>query len=276
MLRFLPIFACFVLMQAQAQAAGAMLIGTIASLQVDAHGTTLHLVAANRLRSVQLAANARVQERSVTGAWTDVPLVSLKAGEPVTVTLDSAGKATLVQANFTAVATQLVIVQNGYVVAANGNAYKLVGDAASAAIGLPLGIYLVLKIDPQTGEAFDLVASRVPLTAEGTPVRTVSVTFTVEVPVNTPGTDVIYMATDRTNWTANAIRMSPLPGNKWTATLTLTGGTVVAYKYTRGSWATDERDRAGSEIANRTLTITSSADTQAQNDTVARWADLPS
>jgi hypothetical protein len=263
--------------RASATATPAIVVhGKVSSLTVDQHGTTLTIVTAAGNRLIRLAADAHAQEQPAHGVWTDVPLTSLKVREPVDVTLNAAGVGELIRSATSRIATRLVIVENGYAVTTNGNAYRLLGAAAAEAIGLPLGTYLVLKTDPDTGDAFDLVASRVPLTVEGTTERTVAVTFMVQVPVNTPSTDVIYMATDRTTWTPNAIRMSPLPGNKWTTTLTLTGGSIVAYKYTRGSWPTDERNAAGSEISNRTLTVTSSSDAQTITDAVTRWADLPS
>ena len=250
--------------------------GKFSSLTNDKHGTTLAISMGTGSRFFRLTADAKAQQRSTASTWVDTPLTWLKPGEPVNVTINQGGYATLIQSASVPVATRLIIVQDGYVVTTSGIAYKLVGDAAAEAAGLPLGIYLVLRTDPDTNEVYDLVASRVPLTAEGTAVRNVTVTFVVQVPVNTPGTDTIYMATDRTNWTPNAIRMSPLPGNKWTATVTVPGGTVIAYKYTRGSWPTDERNAAGSEISNRALTVTTSHELQTVTDAVARWADLSS
>jgi len=93
---------------------------------------------------------------------------------------------------------------------------------------------------------------------------------------NTPPTDIIYLATSVANWTANGIRMSPLTGNRWMASITVGSGSSLEYRYTRGSWATDERNAAGVQIPNRSLSATKTGDTETVNDTVVRWADLSS
>jgi len=256
-------------------AGGTDIRGTFVSASIDARGSSLTMAVANGRRTMRLAAHAAIEE-GFAGAWRPISIVALKPAQPLDVSIDAAGTATRVRAAYGAVTTRLVVVDQGYLVGSDGNAYKLVGEAVAQAARLSLGMYLVLRVDPNTGNAFDLVASRTPLTAEGAPARKVTVTFVVRVPPNTPGTDAVYMATSAGNWTPNAIRMSPLPGNRWSASLQLTGGTRVTYKYTRGSWPTDERNAAGTEISNRSLSVTSSADAQTVYDVVARWADLPS
>jgi len=257
-------------------ATSAVVRGTFSSLSIDALGTSISFDTASGKRTVRLAPDARIEEQITTTSSRAVPVTSLVPFEPLAVTVKPSGEATLVLATYQRVSTRLVIVDKGYLIASNGNAYRLVGSAMASVAQLPMGEYLVLHVDPATNEAFDLIASRSPLTAEGTPARSVAVTFVVEVPVNTPSADTIYMATSSVAWTPNAVRMSPLPGNKWTATLHLTGGTLLSYKYTRGSWLTDERNPAGVEIQNRSLSVTSSSDAQNVSDVVQRWADLSS
>jgi hypothetical protein len=251
--------------------------GSFAAIQADVAGASISLVLADgSQRSVPVAPDAAVRERPAGGAWRAIALLDLKEGEPITATLDGAGRAVAIDAEFVPVATRIVIVKNGYGVATNGAVYKLVGTAALEGAQLESGTYVYLRTDPQANAAFDLVASSVPLTETGARARNVAVTLVAQVPPNTPTTDVIYLATNAQSWTPNAIRMSLLPGNKWTVTVTLLGGTQLQYKYTRGSWPTDERDAAGSEINNRTLVVDNDKDKQTVEDTVARWADLTS
>jgi len=281
MMRRIALFACILLAGMACSSRGANaaarhdLHGTFVSASIDARGTSLTIEVDDGRRTILLSPNVVIDE-PFAGARRAISIAQLKAAEPLDVTLAANGAATQVHAAYAALTTRLVIVDQGYLIGSDGDAYKLAGAAVSQAAQLSLGMYLVIRVDPNTKAAFDIVASRSPLTAEGTPARKVTVTFVVQVPPNTPGTDAVYMATSAGNWTPNAVRMSPLPGNRWSASLQLTGGTRVTYKYTRGSWPTDERNAAGTEISNRSLTVTSSAAAQTVNDVVARWADLPS
>ena len=200
-------------------------------------------------------------------------LTTLRRQEPLTVTIDKAGRVREVDAEYALVDTQAVVMQHGYVIGTDGVARKLIAAAANIA-AIPLGAYLELQTNPATGDVFDAAVSSHPFAEAAAPA--VAVTFEVRVPVNTPPSSTVYLATNAQSWTANAVRLSPEPGNRWTATVKLAGGTVLQYKYTRGSWTTGERDAAGAEIPNRTLTVRADAKAQAINDVVIRWADLPS
>jgi len=250
--------------------------GTLASIGATSTGTLLSIVRSDGTQTtVAIPSAALVRERAADADWQQVSLAALKIGEPVSVLLDASGHAREVDAQYALVTTRAVVAQHGYLVGTDGVARKLVA-AASAVTTIPFGAYVELRTDPATGDAFDAAVSSHPFAGSTHAAPAVAVTFEVRVPANTPPSSTIYLATNAQNWTANAIRLTPEPGNRWTATVNLAGGTVLQYKYTRGSWSTGERDAAGAEIPNRTLTVAGAAKTQSVEDVVARWADLPS
>ena len=226
-------------------------------------------------RTAVLASDAVVRERPTGGNWLDIAATDLRPGAPIVVFNDGA-RIRQIDAPYTPVATRFVIVKNNFGVTPSGKIYRLVGRAATAGSGLPEGTYVLLRVDPRADIAFDLLASRTPFANPDTSLVHVTVTIDVLVPVNTPATDVVYMAVDALSWTPNAIRMSPLPGNRWTVSLSLTGGSTLKYKYTRGTWSSDERDAAGNEISNRTLSVNAKGTVQTVTDSVIRWADRSS
>lgn len=257
-------------------ASGSLIGGTLQSISIVPAGALLSIDRAKDHQTVTVVvpADAVVRERVVGKDWQRVSLATLKIGEPLTVSFDASGRASGVDAEYAIVDTRAVVTQDGYLVGTDGVARKLVGAAAAVA-SIPLGAYVELRTNAATGDAFDAAVSSHPF-AEAAKAAAVAVTFEVRVPVNTPPSSTIYLATNAQNWTANAIRLTPEPGNKWTATINLAGGTVLQYKYTRGSWSTGERDAAGGELPNRTLKVVSEAKTQSVTDLVVRWADLPS
>ena len=250
--------------------------GTLASIGATASGATLTIDRSDGTQTtVAIPSGAVIRERAIGADWQQVSLVALKDQEPVTVLFDSSGRASEVDAEYALVTTRAVIVQRGFLVGTDGVARKLVAAAAGVTT-IPMGAYVELRTNPATGDAFDAAVSSHPFAGSAHAAPAVAVTFDVRVPANTPPSSTIYLATNAQTWTANAIRLTPQPGNRWTATVDLAGGTVLQYKYTRGSWGTGERDPAGAEIPNRTLTVTASAKAQNVDDVVARWADLPS
>ncbi len=249
--------------------------GIFVNIGADARGAALTMQTQQHLVTLRLSANVAVQERAAAGPPQNVRLTALKAGEPVALFFGRSGDVSRIEARYWPVSARLVVAAHGYIVTTTGATYKLVGDAASSGAGLPLGIYLLLRTDPQSGSAFDLVASRSPIADTGGGRKT-AVTFVVRVPANTPAADAVYLATNAQNWTPNGIRMAPASGNRWTTTIVLSSGSLLEYKYTRGSWSTDERNAAGSEISNRSLTVSTGSDAQTVNDSVSRWADLTS
>ncbi|MDQ2818017.1 MAG: hypothetical protein M3T49_07410 [Candidatus Eremiobacteraeota bacterium] len=250
--------------------------GVFVALGADANGAQLTLQQGDALKTLVLGSKATARERAVGGAWKDLALSGLEPGEPVSITLGPKSAIARVDAQYVPVVTRLVALEDGYAITTSGKAYKLVGGAASSAQGLQLGAYLLLRADLEERTAFSLRASRSPFLDNGAPAQAVAMTFVVTVPVNTPAADAVYLATNARGWTPNAVRMTPLGANRWTTTLALTAGTQVEYKYTRGSWSTDERNASGGDIPNRSLTTGSSAHAQTVSDTVARWADLSS
>jgi hypothetical protein len=249
--------------------------GTLASIGATASGTSLTIDKDGGGQvTVIVAPEAVIQERAVGQEWHRVSLGALKMREPLTVRVDASGRASVVDAEYKLVLTRAVVVDHGFLIGTDGAARKLVAGAAALA-AIPLGAYVELRTNPATGDAFDAAISSHPF-AEAAKTPSVAVTFEVRVPANTPPSSTIYMATNAQSWTANAIRLTPEPGNRWTATVNLAGGSVLQYKYTRGSWSSGERDASGAEIPNRTLTVAGDAKSQRVGDVVARWADLPS
>lgn len=105
------------------------------------------------------------------------------------------------------------------------------------------------------------------------------VTFVVQsLPPNTPIQDSMYIAGDFSTpvWQPGLAQYMMHKNNegKWSITLAAKpNGTVIQFKFTRGSWATVEKDAAGNELANRTYTYGSSSSV---NVTIANWADAGS
>ena len=259
-----------------AHSAGSPVAGIFVSIGVDQTGTLITIDRGGSLTAFRVASSASVTEQESGTTERAATLTSLKPGEPVILQLGADGAVASITGTYGTVATLVVASQNGYIVAANGNAYKLVGAALAAASSLTIGTYVLLRTDAGTGNAFDVTASRQPFLGTATQGAAVAVTFIVHVPANTPPSDAIYLATNAGNWTPNGTRLAPLSGGRWSATLQLAPGTQVEYRYTRGSWATDERTAAGTPVANRSLVVEKSAGSQSVDDIVARWADLAS
>ncbi len=118
-----------------------------------------------------------------------------------------------------------------------------------------------------------LNSSRMPLTG-----KIVSVRFVVEVPPTTPLSDAVYMSTDVSGWNPQAIRMERIDALHYSVTMPLRTGTAFAYKYTRGSWQSEERSKAGIAEPPRHFFLGSSPfgepDTTVRDDTVYNWADF--
>jgi glycosidase/fibronectin type 3 domain-containing protein len=112
---------------------------------------------------------------------------------------------------------------------------------------------------------------------------TVNLTFSVTVPSHSPSPVYLvgnfgdFSGSTYPNWDAAGILMSETSPNVWEVTIAdVPLGTGFAYKYTRGSWETVEKEADGNtEIlggGNRSLTA-SGVGSQIQNDTVANWRD---
>jgi hypothetical protein len=119
-----------------------------------------------------------------------------------------------------------------------------------------------------------------------TELRTVSVIFTVTVPASTDGTGrSVYIAGTLSrldgglpDWIPDAAVMMQVDATTWRITLTGKETTQIEYKYTLGSWDFVEKGPGTTcaEVANRQLTLTyGSTGTQAVNDTVDNWRNIP-
>ncbi len=207
---------------------------------------------------------------------------------------------------------QIVDLEGGFIVFATGDALKLahgatIADYASGAppvYALAPGVYAVATLDAASGDVKSVRTSRKPLSV-GTPAalvprryvvavsspkpnpdlaprqglhpsilsKAVTVTVTVAVPPNTPFSDDVYMATDTSGWNAQAIKMQRLDGLHFQIRMELRGGSDIRYVFTRGTWSTVERDRAGLQRKPRSLFV-AGGDAQIIDATVYRWADL--
>ncbi len=237
-------------------------------------GATVTIQQGSALKVYALGANATARERADDSEWKSIALNQIAQGEPVTLDIDQAGLVHQVDAQYTTVLTRLIVQRNGFLVGTSGVAYKLVGAAAAVQTPLTIGTFLKLRVDPKTNNAFDVAASTQPFSG-GPLAEQIPVTFTVNVPVNTPTADTVYIASNNANWVANGIRMAPQSGNRWTVTIMLGKGSSLSYKYTRGSWQTAETNQSGIEIPNRSLSVTKTANNEQVNDVVLRWSDLP-
>lgn len=99
----------------------------------------------------------------------------------------------------------------------------------------------------------------------------IAVTLSVTVPANTPPTDDVYVATDRSNFNPAEIRMQRVSSRVFAVSLSVPPDTRVRYEFTRGTYATVERDRSGGIVDPHALLVTSS---RTIDDIVVRWADL--
>jgi len=102
------------------------------------------------------------------------------------------------------------------------------------------------------GWAAVLVAFALPRAAAAEPAR---LTFVVEVPASTPAGEAIWVSGDAPElgeWSGSGLRLEPVAGRRHRGSVTVAAGTPLAFKVTRGTWATVEKDAGGGEIANRT------------------------
>jgi hypothetical protein len=102
--------------------------------------------------------------------------------------------------------------------------------------------------------------------------RLVLVGFTVEVPPETPLTDEVYIMTDQSGWNPQSIRMDRVDALHFRIVRQIASGTHFKYLYTRGSLATEERDRNRLEATPRDFLV-ADADTKTIPDVVYGWAD---
>lgn len=191
---------------------------------------------------------------------------------------------------------QLLSIGIGFVIFTTGTALRL-DPQASVQRGLVTGSVvratldtharIVTKVERDLGAApagqvdvvaldrsYAVVSSASAATSEQTTAPAaliVSVHITVSVPANTPTTEDVYIATDRSNFSPSEIRMQQLDARRFTITLSLPAQSRLRYQFTRGSNATVERDRSGDIATPHTLSVEPNLSV---DDVVARWADL--
>ena len=102
-------------------------------------------------------------------------------------------------------------------------------------------------------------------------VATVEVTFDVTLPATTPDVDTIYVAGNFQNWNPGATPLTRDSATHARGTVTVTKGSALEFKFTRGDWARGEKAADCGEQPNRTATA---SENQTINVTVANWADL--
>jgi hypothetical protein len=119
----------------------------------------------------------------------------------------------------------------------------------------------------------------------------VEVTWRVRVPANTPPDDTVYMPgsiPELGPWDPGRVAMTQVEPGIWETTLSVLEGTVVQYKYTRGSWETVEHWGEIVGSVNRSITITYGAEgvqvvddtsldpaTPDAHESVRAWLDIP-
>lgn len=102
--------------------------------------------------------------------------------------------------------------------------------------------------------------------------KPVLVIFTVEVPPETPFGDVVYLATDVSQWNPMAIKMDRVDATHYRVEQDFLSGTHLLYRYTLGSWSSAERGQNGLEVKPRVFLVPN-ADVKSVNDTVYHWGN---
>lgn len=105
----------------------------------------------------------------------------------------------------------------------------------------------------------------------GDPAVQVTVTIVVAVPAQTPASDDIYVSTEKSGYRPNELRMSRVDPVHWTLNITLPRGAQLAYRFTRGTFTTTERNDARQLPPAHVITAAAGLTT---NDRVANWADI--
>ncbi|EFM10833.1 Carbohydrate binding family 25 [Paenibacillus curdlanolyticus YK9] len=100
-----------------------------------------------------------------------------------------------------------------------------------------------------------------------------SITFVVTVPSNTPSGASVYLASNVGGWNPGDAnyKLTKNANGTYSIKLSVPAGTSIEYKFTKGTWASEEVSSSGATISNRTLTTSGGA--QTVNVTVARWKD---
>jgi hypothetical protein len=142
------------------------------------------------------------------------------------------------------------------VVGADGRVTPHALDAPTRpASELPASTYVLAPAAPAQADSGDLV----------------TVTIDVFVPPRTPPTDDIYVSTDRSDWNPAEIRMDRVDARHYRLGLPLRRGAQLAFRITRGSFGTTERDAARALPPAHVIVGAPGAETRV---TIAAWADI--
>ncbi len=104
------------------------------------------------------------------------------------------------------------------------------------------------KLDPASHPAGDLPAaafSFAPSSAAAPEAKQVTITIIVAIPPSTPAGSDIYLSTERSSFNPAEIRMDQLDARRYRLQLPLEEGGRLAFRVTRGSFTTIERDAKG-------------------------------
>jgi hypothetical protein len=102
--------------------------------------------------------------------------------------------------------------------------------------------------------------------------KPVLVTFIVQVPPTTPLTSSVYISTDQSAWSAQAIPMDRIDALHYEITRRYPSGTIFHYLYDRGSLQSEEIAQNGLNRKPRDF-IVPDADVRVVRDTVYGWQD---
>jgi hypothetical protein len=102
--------------------------------------------------------------------------------------------------------------------------------------------------------------------------KPVLVTFIVQVPPTTPLTSSVYISTDQSAWSAQAIPMDRIDALHYEITRRYPSGTIFHYLYDRGSLQSEEIAQNGLNRKPRNF-IVPDADVRVVRDTVYGWQD---
>jgi alpha-glucosidase len=169
-----------------------------------------------------------------------------------------------------------------------GSPVATVDTAAFVDDGVAVDTTYAYVVRAVVNGAVSVPSNEVVQRTEAQPVR---VTWRVRVPANTPPGDTVYLPGSLPElgpWDPGRVAMTRVGTDLWEVTLPVLEGTVVQYKYTRGSWETVESWGEIVGSVNRSVTVTyGTTGLQVVDDTsldpatpdaheaVRAWIDLP-
>jgi hypothetical protein len=194
---------------------------------------------------------------------------------------------------------QVLTIASGYLIFTSGDAVRL-QDGLAIPSGVTTGSYVRITLDqvirrvteielePKITLAGEVDAANIPrqyvvVSPKSAPLPAptgqsaanqggfVDVTIVVHVPGNTPPSDDVYLSTERSSYSPSEIRMQRVDGTTFSVSMSLAANTTLKYEFTRGTYATVERDRTGGIVSPHLLNATPNGKT---DDTVIRWADI--